>query len=120
MRQPYVLKTEEVDTLLNGLISNGADETYERMRDKAFNVSEQRLDMDDVFLDMYECMIERAREVDINNQDGQELAQHMYTLAAMMRNIAHQLYRAYNRSGDARDNERFLRLAINNKTVPAQ
>lgn len=120
MRKPYILKTEEIDVLLAGIVSHGEEETYDRMRDKAFNSLDARPDMDDVFLDMYECMIKRARDVDIQTEEGQYLARDMYSLASMMRNIAHQLYRAYNRSGEARDNDRFLRLVVDNQTIPAQ
>lgn len=120
MRKPYILKTEEVDTLLAGLVSHGADATYERMRDKAFDASQQRPDMDDVFLDMYEGMIKKARGIDAGEEDGKKLSNDLYTLATMMRNIAHQLYRAYNRAGMIRDNDRFLRLVVSNDTIPAE
>jgi len=120
MRKPYILKTEEVDTLLKGLISHGEEVTYERMKNMAFGASQERPDMDDVFLDMYEGMIKKARSVDSDEEDAKKLSHDLYTLAGMMRNIAHQLYRAYNRAGMSRDNDRFLRLVVNNNSIPAE
>lgn len=121
MRKPYILKAEEVDTLLKGLVSHGEEVTYERMRERAFNASQERPDMDDIFLDMYEGMIKRARHIDTGEEeDAKKLSGDLYTLASMMRNIAHQLYRAYNRAGMSRDNDRFLRLAVSNDSIPAE
>lgn len=119
MRKPYILKTEEIDTLLAGLMTNGEEQTYELMKSKAFSASQQRPDMDDVFLDMYESMMKKARGIDAAGEGDKDAIEAMYTLASMMRTIAHQLYRAYNRAGMTRDNDRFLRIIVKNDRVPA-
>lgn len=120
MRKPYVLRSSEVEILLSGLTTHGHEETYKRMRDKAFMSMSSREDMDEVFLDMYEGMIKKARALDVSSEEEALLAQDMYAIASMMRNVAHQVYRAYTRAGEERDNDRFLRLVVDNNTIPVQ
>lgn len=110
MRKPYILKSDEIDALLAGMIAHGESDTYDRMRDKAFLSSETRADMDDIFLDMYDGMIKKARLAYDDGEDEQDMIDAMYSIAFMMRDIAHKLYRKYLRSGLPRDSDRFIRL----------
>ena len=119
MRKPYILKTNEIDTLLVGLASHGKDETQTRMLGKALKSMEQDSEMDDKFLDMSETLLKRARDVDVDVDEDKQLQVAFYTLASMLRIVAHRVNMAYMKK-DKRDNLRFIRLASSNKDAPIQ
>lgn len=117
MRKPYILKKQEIDALLLGLTSHGPKETYVRMLEKAKEAMKKDDSMDEKFMDMYDALLKRARQIEPSNNDEVKLQAAFYTLAEMLRNIAHRVFYSYVRQGKARDfdNERFLRLVVNNQ-----
>jgi hypothetical protein len=112
------MKVEEIQILVIGLIDNGPEETYNKMRAKAFMSIDTRSDVDEMFLDMSEILSKKAKEeVDNDNDDNPSLANIYSTLSFMLRRLAHEVYRKYIKMGDKRNNERFLRLASYNEKV---
>jgi len=109
-RTPYILKTDEIDTLLNGMITHGEEETYDKMRDKALFAMGKTKDIDELFMDMHEGMLKRARKYD----DTEEAKAVFYALSAMLRRIAHEVNRKYIRDGKEDSSPRFLRLVADN------
>lgn len=125
-RKPYIMKVEEMQTLIASLITNGPEETYTRMRAKALLAMEQTDDIDDMFLDMSETFLNKGRaelESDDEKAEGEEdeepsIAYIYYNLAFMLRRLAHEVYRRYITKGKQRDNERFIRLVSFNEEAP--
>jgi len=117
-RDTYIMKVEEIQTLIAGLITNGPEDTYNRMRAKAFMLMDQKEDADEFFLDMSETFSKKAKE-DIENDSSEDpsLSNIYSTLAFMLRKLAHEVYRKYIKKGDRRDNSRFLRLVSYNESV---
>jgi len=118
MRKPYVIKSNEIDTLLVGLASHGKQETFERMLDKALKSIDKDSEMDDKFLDMYETLLKRARMVEAQDPEDVQLQVALYTLASLLRSVAQKVYMAYLKKGEERDNPRFIRLVSYNKEAP--
>lgn len=116
MRKPYILKRQEVEHLLMGLTTHGRDETHTRMMAKATEAMKKDEFLDEKFMDMYDTLLKRARHLEPSDEDEKKLQEAYYTLASMLRNIAHRVYYTYIKQGKARDleNERFLRLVVNN------
>ena len=119
IRKPYVLKEEEISTLVHGMMTHGDEETYVRMRDKSLVSMQQIDDMDEMLMDMHETMLKRAREAEIENDQDKQVKQILYQLASMLRILAHDINREYRKRGKEKDGERFLRLVSFNKDAPA-
>jgi len=119
MRTPYILQEAEVQTLLHGMVNYGPEETYNRMKEKAVKAMSDNEYMDEMFMDMYEAMLKRAREFnyDEEDNDGKELQVVLYKLASMLRKVAHDVYRMYLKEGKDRNSPRFLRLVSSNKGI---
>ena len=112
------MKIEEIQTLIAGLITNGPEDTYNRMRAKSFMSMDQKDDIDEILLDMSDAFSKKAKEeLDNDSDDDPSLFNIYSTLAFMLRRLAHEIYRKYIRKGEGRDNERFLRLASYNKDI---
>jgi hypothetical protein len=109
------MKEEEVQILVSGFMENGPEETFNRMRAKAFISMDQKNDVDEIFLDMSETLSKKAKE-ELGN-DNLLLFNIYNTLAFMLRRLAHEVYRKYIRMGEERDNSRFLRLVSCNESV---
>jgi len=118
-RKPYVLKEEEISTLIHGMMTHGDEETYARMRDKSLVAMRNIEDMDEMLMDMHETMLHRARETKDEEKADKELKQILYQLASMFRILAHYINREYRTLGKEKRGERFLKLVSFNKDVPA-
>ena len=109
-RKPYILKEEEIEILLNGIIEFGIDETYERMKYRALAGMKQSADVDEILMDQADTVLKRARNLSTDDESGAELLKSLYQLSAMLRMLAHEIYREYLKTDQERDNKRFLRL----------
>lgn len=121
MRKPYIMKIEEVQTLIAGLITNGPEDTYNKIKAKALFAMDGKGDIDDMFLDMSETLLKKGRE-EMEDKEAEEsptLAHVYYTLSYILRKVAHEIYIKYIKRGEARDNNRFIRLVSNNKDAPS-
>lgn len=117
-RKKYKMKEEEIQMLVGGIMSNGPEETYNRMRAKAFMVLDEKPNVDQIFLDMSETLLEKARG---ENEDNAEETSPLFiiynSLSFMLRKIGHEIYRKYIKKGVKRNDKRFLRLVSYNKDV---
>jgi len=112
------MRVEEIQILVSGLIEHGPEETYNRMRAKAFLSMDKKKDIDEVFLDMSEALSKRAKdEIESDSDENPSLANIYSTLAFMLKRLAHEIYRKYIKLGDERDNKRFLRLISYNEKI---
>jgi hypothetical protein len=112
------MKTEEIQMLVAGLMSNGPEDTFNRMRAKAFMSMDQKDDVDEIFLDMSEALSERAKEdIESDSDENPSLSNIYSTLAFMLKRLAHEVHRKYIKKGEKRDNDRFLRLVSYNENV---
>jgi len=126
-RKPYIMKIQEIQTLIASLVSNGPEDTYSRMRAKAFMAMSDKNDVDEMFLDMSNTLLEKGREAantsekdSDNEQDGvPSVVDVYYTLSFLLRKLSHEVYRSYIKQGKKRNNSRFLRLHSHNKEAPA-
>jgi len=109
-RTPYILKEEELEILLNGITTRGADETYKAMKNRTFMAIQQIDDADEILMDQYDTVLKKARNLNVENEDSEKLQKILYHLASILRILAHEIYREYLKAGKERDNERFLRL----------
>lgn len=125
-RKPYIMKIEEIKTLIASLIANGAEETYARMRVKAFMAMDGSDDIDEMFLDMSEACLKKGREElempdeeENNKEDDRPVLSNIYyTLAFLLRRLAHEVYRRYIKKGKQRDSNRFIRLISYDENAP--
>jgi len=114
-RKPYILKEEEIDTLVQGISEHGDEETYIKMRDKSLIAMSGTDDVDEMLMDMYETMLARSRSASDEDETGKELKKILYQLTSMFRILAHDINREYRKLGKERNGERFLRLVSYNK-----
>ena len=118
-RKPYIMKSEEIQTLIAGLLSYGPEETYNKMRAKALFSIDQKDDIDEMFLDMSETLLKKGREELENETDeNPSLASIYYTLSSILRKLAHEIYIKYIKQGKTRSSNRFIRLISYNKDAP--
>ncbi len=118
-RKPYVLKNDEIETLIKGIMEYGDEETYARMLNKSLVTMQNIEDMDEMLMDMYETMLEKARSTKDEDKSSKELRLIYYQLASMFRILAHQIQREYIKKGQNKQGERFLRLVSYNKDIPS-
>jgi hypothetical protein len=112
------MKVEEIQMLVSGLIEHGPEETFNKMRAKAFMSMDQKNDVDEIFLDMSETLSRKAKEeLDNDSDDNPSLSNIYSTLAFMLRRLAHEVHRKYIKKGEERDSSRFLRLVSYNESV---
>lgn len=116
-RKPYILKEEEINTLVRGIVDHGDEETYSRMRDKSLVAMKSDDDVDEMLMDMHETMLNRARGVG-DGPEYTEVKKTLYQLASMLRILAHYINKEYRASGKKKSGERFLKLASYNKDAP--
>jgi len=117
-RDVYILKVDEIKSLVSGLISHGPGQTYEQMRRRAIQAMGKSDDIDEVFLDMYESMIKRARSIKVEDDEDKQRQIFYYTIAHMLRRLAHEINRVYLKLGKKRYSKRFIRLASYNPESP--
>lgn len=120
-RKPYIMKVEEIQTLIAGLITHGPEDIYGKIKAKAFFAMENKDDIDDMFLDMAETLLKKGREeLEEDDEDGENpsIANIYYTLSYILRKVAHETYSKYLKLGKERDNNRFIRLVSYNKDAP--
>jgi len=119
-RKKYVLKTEEIEALLRGMIENGPDETYKRMKEKALISIEKMKDLDEMFMDMSEDFLDRARTEPGEDENGKQLKDVYYILNSMLRTLAHEINRIYRKNGKGKTGDRFIRVvSLNNEAFPS-
>lgn len=127
IRKPYIMKMEEMQTLIASLVTKGAEETYARMRAKAFMAMDKTADIDEMFLDMSETFLKKGRsELESSDEEDEEveddgrptLISIYYTVAFLLRRLAHEVYRRYIKMGKQRDNDRFIRLVSYDEEAP--
>lgn len=119
MRKPYIMKVEEIQTLIAGFVSNGQEDTYNKIKAKALFAMDKIEDIDDMFLDMSESFLKLARDdTDIESEDNPSLSSIYYVISYMLRKVAHEIYSKYIKKGEQRDNSRFIRLISYNKDAP--
>jgi len=116
-RTPYILKNNEVNALLAGLAAHGASKTFEQMKGRATTAMEKSDDIDEMFLDMYDGMLKRARKTD--DKGEKELQSAYYLLTSMLWRLAHEIHFAYLKSGKQKDSTRFIHLVSNNPDAPS-
>lgn len=113
----YIMKEEEIQILLTGLIVNGVEDTYDRMKVKALMMMDQKPDVDEILLDMSETLHKKVQNELANENKDLSIINAYNTLSFMLKRLAHKVYRKYNREGEQRDNNRFLRLISCNKDI---
>lgn len=119
-RNKYVLKEQEVDTLVQGILSRGEEDTYASMRAKCLMTAETIEDMDEMLMDMHESMLEKAREIEAETENDDELKTMFYRIASMFRILAHDINLRYKKSGITKNkSSRILQLVSFNKNIPA-
>ena len=117
-RKPYMLKEEEIEVLVSGMMEHGVQATYDRMFDRAIKTMKVTDDMDEMLMDMHDTVLIRARDFVVENDNDKELRKTLYQLANMLRTLGHEVYYKYIKAGKERDNDRFLRLVVSNAEVP--
>lgn len=117
-RAPYIIKASEIESLLAGIMAHGIDKTYEQMKIRATQAMEKAEDIDEMFLDMYESMIDKARGLDETNEQENQLRLGYYALAAMLRRLAHEVHFAYLKLKKEKNSGRFLHLISDNPQAP--
>lgn len=119
-RKKYILKTEEIEALLKGIVENGPEDTYNKMKEKAYASIEKMTDLDEMFLDMSEDFLDRARIEPGDEENSKQIRDIYYILNSMLRTLAHEVYRTYKKSGKEKPGERFVRLvSFNKEPVPS-
>ena len=117
-RTPYIIKANEIESLLAGIIAHGIAKTYEQMKIRATQAMEKSEDIDDMFLDMYEAMIDKARALNEEDEQEKQLRLGYYAVAAMLRRLAHEVHFSYLKLKKEKDSGRFLHLVSNNPEAP--
>lgn len=118
-RKKYILKSDEIDIVISGLIESGPVETYKKMKDKALLSMEKIKDLDEMFMDMSEDFLNRAR-TEPKDEGEKKLQEIYYTLNTMLRKLAHEVNLFYKKAKDKKrsSSNRFLKLVVNNKDAP--
>jgi hypothetical protein len=88
------------------------------MKIRATQAMEKSENMDDIFLDMYETMIVKARLLNEENEQEKQLRLGYYAISAMLRRLAHEVHFSYLRLKKEKDSSRFLHLVSNNSEAP--
>jgi len=118
VRKKYILKTEEIEALLRGMVEAGPAETYNRMMEKALLSMEKIKDLDEMFLDMSEDFLDRARIEPGEEENSKQLKNIYYILNSMLRNLAHEVDSVYRKNGRKKSGDRVIRLVSYNKEAP--
>lgn len=108
-RVTYVLKKEELEILLNGMIAHGTDKTYIAMKNRTVIAMQQIEDADEILMDQYDTVLKKARSLNAENND-EKLQKTLYQLASLLRILAHEIYREYLKAGKERGSKRFLHI----------
>ena len=107
---PYILKEDELEILLDGIVTRGVDETYEAMKARSLGAAQKIPDADEILMDQADTVLKRARNLEIKNEEDEELLKTLYKLHGVLRILSHEIYREYLKTDKERDNERFIRL----------
>lgn len=95
---------QELEVIIKNLQLHGQEEIFTNMRSKALFVMDQVDDMDEVFLDMSDDVLKKARK-----EEDEHRKKDLYVISFLLRRVAHQVYRKYIKGGKQRLSERFLR-----------
>jgi hypothetical protein len=108
LRKPYIMSEEEINMLVNGILSFGHNETHSRIKSRAETamVAGDNF-VDETLMDMYETVLSRAR---VSEDDMVKSA--MYCLTRILRSVAHEARKYYRNKSES---HRFLHLATCNK-----
>jgi len=117
-RKRYVLKPEEIEALIRGMIEHGQDETYKKMKEKALASMEKMKDLDEMFMDMSEDFLDKARVEVGETSDSKQVKDIYYILSSMLRTLAHEVNKIYRKNGKEKFSDRFIRLISYNKEAP--
>lgn len=117
-RVTYTIKEEEISSIMGALSSQGSMHTYEQMRNRAIIASDEESNIDEMLLDMYDGMVDRARRLDDNTD--KQLQMSYYTIASMLRFLAHEIHFIYKKRGIVKESKRFLYVICNNSDIPPQ
>lgn len=121
MREKYILSEKEIESLLEGYASVGPDAMYEKLKVRAMANIKSRDDIDELLLDQAESMLKRGRDIMPEDTDNKEtVVVDCYSVYFIMRKLAHQIYREYEKMGKKRNSNRFLRLVVNNPKAPLE
>lgn len=103
---------------MSGMINLGEKETYAKMKERMLAAKEQNQEADEICMDMYESMLQRARSFvsDENDKSMLDIKQTLYQLASMLRTLAHEMHRLYSKKDES---GRFLEIASNNTNAKA-
>lgn len=106
-REKYVLTDVELNNLLVGIEKFGVDKTYMAVKSKAFGAISCVESIDEMLMDQYDSVIEKARSYD---QTDIHTISNLYSIASILRRVGHQLYRQLLRSEMRKESDRFLNI----------
>ena len=69
IKQKRDISSTELASLIKNLTENGKDITYSVMKEKTFSEMSNRLDLDDIVMNMHEIMLEKARSSNNDMKD---------------------------------------------------
>jgi len=116
-RKKYILKTEEIEAILRGLIEAGSQETYNKMKAKALLSMQTMKDVDEMFMDMSEDFLDRARIEPGTDNNSKQLKDVYYILNSMLRHLAQEIHQIYKKK-ETKSN-RFIRIISYNGEAPS-
>jgi hypothetical protein len=121
VRHKYVLSEDEIRTLMSGVINLGAKDTYSKMKERMLASIDQGQEADEICMDMYEGMLNRARTFGADNEDKSttDIRQTLYQIASMLRTLAHEMHKICKNKfcKDKDGSKRFLEIASYNPGV---
>jgi hypothetical protein len=115
-RKKYVIKKDEINSLVSNIISNGTDDTYTKMCAKIFLAIDDKVDLDEMLMDMADETLEKARK-ESEKKNNEIITSAYYSLHFILRKLANQTYRKYIKKGIKKESTRFLNL-ITNESAP--
>ena len=110
LRVRYVPPQSEVKDLLEGIEQLGAQEAYDRLKDKISGGCTEQVD--EMCMDMNEFFVGMARTFNPGTESAEKTRDRIYLLASIFRHLAHELHRPKEES-----NGRFLELISHNPSA---
>ena len=121
-RNTYVMTDEEVFALTSGVFATSVESVMNKMKAKVIFSIKFQNDLDEMLLDMSDTLFQKGRAImDIEKSDnpGRSMTSLYYTLAGVLRKLAHDIHRMYKRQGRESMSDRFLEI-IDNPSAPRQ
>ncbi len=103
----YILKEDELISLVNEVKNNGPEKTYDKLKEKINLVVDFDDNLDSMLMDMHDSVLQRAR---ICAEDDKNIDT-LYSITVILRRLAHQIHRAYIKRGKDKSNNNFLHVA---------